>query len=207
MEDIITYVLEQITSFDISILRAIYHSMSRGVPGDILDAVMPVVTRIGDAGIVWIALSIVFMIPKKTRRTGFSMAVSLLLCLIVGNGIIKNLAMRTRPFDLPGAVVPKERLLIPAPTDYSFPSGHTMSGVAASTALFKDRSVLGFLAFVLALIIAFSRLYLQVHYPSDVLCGMILGFLMGLWGSSIVKVVADRFTKKKKEPVPAPTEE
>ena len=80
-----------------------------------------------------------------------------------------------------------------------------MSSVAAATALFKDHSVLGFLAFVLALLIAFSRLYLQVHYPSDVLGGLIIGFLMGLWGCNIVKVIADRFTKnKKKESAPAP---
>lgn len=201
--------LGQITSFDMRVLRAIYHSLSRGTAGNVLDAVMPVITRIGDFGIIWIVLSIVFMIPKKTRRTGFSMAVSLLLCLIVGNGIIKNLVMRTRPFDIEGCVVPRERLLIPPPTDYSFPSGHTMSGIAASTALFKDRSVLGFLAFVLALVICFSRLYLQVHYPSDVLGGLMIGFLMGLWGSSIVKIVADHFTKRKNKPspAPAPTEE
>lgn len=207
MEDIITYLLEQITSFDRSILRALYHGLSRGPAGNILNAVMPLITMLGDYGIIWIVLSIVFMIPKKTRRTGFGMAVSLMLCLIVGNGLIKHLAMRPRPFDLPGCTVPRERLLIPAPTDYSFPSGHTMSSVAASTALFKDHSVLGFLAFVVALLIAFSRLYLQVHYPSDVLGGLIIGFLMGLWGCNIVKVVADRFTKKKPAPAPAPTEE
>lgn len=204
MEDIITYLTEQITSFDRSILKALYHSLSRGTAGHILDNIMPLITKLGDFGIVWIILSIIFMIPKKTRRTGFSMALSLILCLIFGNGLIKNLAMRPRPFDLPGCTLPKERLLIPAPTDYSFPSGHTMSSVAAATALFKDHSVLGFLAFVLALLIAFSRLYLQVHYPSDVLGGLIIGFLMGLWGCNIVKIIADRFSKKKKETAPAP---
>lgn len=214
MEDILTYLSEQITSFDRSILRALYHSLSRGTAGHILDNIMPFFTMLGDYGIVWIVLSIVFMIPKKTRRTGFGMALSLVLCLIFGNGIIKNLVARPRPFDLPGCTLSRDRLLIPAPTDYSFPSGHTMSSVAAATALFKDHSVLGFLAFVLALAIAFSRLYLQVHYPSDVLGGLIIGFLMGLWGCNIVKVVADRFTKnkhnKKKEesvPVPVDTEE
>ena len=212
MEDILIYLSEQITSFDRSILKALYHNLSRGPAGGILDNIMPIITMLGDAGIVWIVLSIVFMIPKKTRRTGFGMAVSLLLCLIFGNGVIKHLVARTRPYDMIGAIVPRERLLIAAPGDYSFPSGHTMSSVAAATALFKDHSVWGFLAFVLALLIAFSRLYLQVHYPSDVLGGLIIGFLMGLWGCNIVKVIADHFTKNKKKkeepaPVPATAEE
>lgn len=201
--------LWQITAYDQRILKAIYDTMSHGWLGNILDTVMPKITILGDMGIVWIILTLILLIPKKTRRTGAGMAVALVLCLIFGNGIIKNLVARPRPFDMAKYTVAKENLLIPAPTDWSFPSGHTMSSVAASTALFKDHTVWGFLAFVLALTIAFSRLYLQVHYPSDVLAGLILGFLMGLWGTSIVKTVADFAAKRKKakEPAPAPTEE
>lgn len=208
MEDIFSYILSQITAYDQSILKAIHDTISTGTSGRILNVIMPKITMLGDAGIVWIVLTLILLIPKKTRRTGASMAVALVLCVIFGNIIIKNLVARPRPFDMERYALAKEHLLIAAPTDYSFPSGHTLSSVAASTALFKDHSVWGFLAFVLALTIAFSRLYLQVHYPSDVLAGLILGFLLGLWGSSIVKTVADFAAKKKKqEPVPATTEE
>lgn len=202
--------LLQITAYDQKILKAIYDTMSHGTIGNMLDTVMPKITILGDMGIVWIILTLILLIPKKTRRTGAAMAVALLLGLIFCNGILKNVVARPRPFDMAKFTVAKENLLIPAPTDWSFPSGHTVSSTAASTALFKDHTVWGFLAFVLALTIAFSRLYLQVHYPSDVLAGLVLGFLMGLWGSNIVKRVSDFAAKRKSQKqaaAPAPTEE
>ena len=98
-------------------------------------------------------------------------------------------------------ILPRNRLLVSPPTDYSFPSGHTLASFEAATALYKDHTVYGFLAFVLAILIAFSRIYLQVHYPSDVLGGAILGFLFGLLGSTIVRAVCDKWAehKSKKE--------
>ena len=187
------YLMDQISSFDHRVLVAINASMR--LP--FMDAVMPWVTKLGDGGVFWIALALVLLIPKKTRRTGAAMAVAMLLGLIIGNGLIKNLVMRTRPFDLAHPVVSRSNLLIAPPTDYSFPSGHTLASFEAATALFKDHSVYGFFAYVLAILIAFSRLYLQVHYPSDVLGGAILGFLLGLLGSSIVKSVADKMEERK----------
>lgn len=193
MNEIISYLLGEISSFDHAILWAIHsHVHTR-----FLDMIMPFITALGDGGVFWIALSLVLLIPKKTRRTGAAMAVAMLLGLIIGNGIIKNVVMRTRPFDISAAIVPREKLLIAAPTDYSFPSGHTLASFEAATALFKDHSVYGFLAYVLAILIAFSRLYLQVHYPSDVLGGAILGFLLGLLGSSIVKTIGDKMDARK----------
>ena len=168
---------------------------------------MPWITRLGDGGVFWIALALVLLIPKKTRRTGAAMAVAMLLGLIIGNGLIKNLVMRTRPFDLAHPVVSRSNLLIAPPSDYSFPSGHTLASFEAATALFKDHSVYGFLAYVLAILIAFSRLYLQVHYPSDVLGGAILGFLLGLLGSSIVKNVADKAEARKEKKLALAAEE
>ena len=193
MQDIMMYLMDQISSFDHRVLVAINASMR--LP--FMAAVMPWVTKLGDGGVFWIALALVLLIPKKTRRTGAAMAVAMLLGLIIGNGLIKNLVMRTRPFDLAHPVVSRSNLLIAPPTDYSFPSGHTLASFEAATALFKDHSVYGFFAYVLAILIAFSRLYLQVHYPSDVLGGAILGFLLGLLGSSIVKSVADKMEERK----------
>lgn len=193
MQDMWIYLADQISSFDHRVLAAINSSMR----APIMDSIMPWITKLGDGGVFWIALALILLIPKKTRRTGAAMAVAMLLGLIIGNGLIKNLVMRTRPFDLAHPIVSRSNLLISPPGDYSFPSGHTLASFEAATALFKDHTVYGFLAYVLAILIAFSRLYLQVHYPSDVLGGAILGFLLGLLGSSIVKSVADRMEARK----------
>lgn len=198
MEAILTYIMEHVTSFDRSILRALYAVMNSGPMGGFMDTVMPKITILGDNGYFWIALAVILLIPKKTRRTGTAMLVAMLLGLIFCNGLIKHLVMRPRPYDTWGFPLQRDHLLIPALNDYSFPSGHTTSSVAAATAIFKDHSVWGFAAFLLALLIAFSRLYLGVHYPSDVFGGLILGFLMGLWGSSITKTVGDRMDARKK---------
>ena len=163
----------------------------------ILDSIMPYITKLGDAGIFWIALALILLIPKKTRRTGAAMGVAMVLGLIIGNGIIKNVVARPRPFDISNTVLPRKSLLISPPTDYSFPSGHTLASFEAATALYKDHTLYGFAAFVLAILIAFSRIYLQVHYPSDVIGGAILGFLLGLLGSTIVRAVCDKWAEHK----------
>lgn len=187
LQGILDFLASQITSFDRSVLNAIHASMHVTM----LDTVMPWITKLGDDGIFWIALALILLIPKKTRRTGAAMAVAMVIGLVIGNGLLKNLFMRTRPYDAAGAAVPRSKLLIAPLDDYSFPSGHTLVSFEAATALFKDHTVYGFMAYVLAILIAFSRLYLQVHYPSDVLGGAILGFLFGLLGSRIVKSIGD----------------
>jgi Membrane-associated phospholipid phosphatase len=194
MDGILNYLADTISSYDRSILSSVnryfmHHSA--------MDVLMKYITKLGDSGIFWIALAVILLIPKKTRRTGAAMGVSLLLGLIIGNGILKNLIARPRPYDIANPVRARRALLIDPPTDYSFPSGHTLASFEASTALFKDHTVYGFLAFVLAILIGFSRIYLQVHYPSDVLGGAILGFLLGLLGSSIVRWVCDKWTSHK----------
>lgn len=193
MDTVLAFFVEHISSFDHDVLHAVNSTMR----SSFWDAVMPVITKLGDDGIFWIALAVILLIPKKTRRTGAAMGVAMLLGLIIGNGILKNLIMRPRPYDIANPVLPRSRLLIDPPTDYSFPSGHTLASFEASTALFKDHTVYGFAAFVLALLIAFSRIYLQVHYPSDVLGGAILGFLLGLAGSTIVRWVCDMWNSRK----------
>ena len=193
MEEILSFLAVHISTFDRDVLSAVNHTMRTSA----LDTIMPCITKLGDGGVFWIALAVILLIPKKTRRTGAAMGVAMLLGLIIGNGILKNLIARTRPYDLANPVLPKSRLLISPPTDYSFPSGHTLASFEAATALYKDHTVYGFLAFVLALLIAFSRIYLQVHYPSDVLGGAILGFLLGLLGSTIVRSVTQKWEEHK----------
>lgn len=157
---------------------------------------MPVITRLGNSGIFWILLAIALLLIPKTRKLGFTMAAALLMDVLLCNGIIKPLVARIRPFDLNTAV----KLIIAKPTDYSFPSGHAAASFAATSALYFRRSKLWIPAFLLALLISFSRLYLYVHYPSDVLAGIALGILLGYLAKLVTDVVfhqTDRWKKKK----------
>ena len=150
-----------------------------------LDVVMPFVSTLGNAGFIWIALTIVLLISKKHRKTGILMALALVFDVILCNGILKNAIARTRPFDVNTAI----SLLVKKPTDYSFPSGHTAASFAAVTALFFAKEKYRYQALVLAVLIAFSRLYLYVHYPTDILGGILVGILCG--------VIAYLITRKK----------
>lgn len=136
-----------------------------------LDAVMPVITRFGDGGIFWIALAAVLLIIPKTRKIGLSMGLALLTGFLVGNVFLKNVVARVRPYDVKGGV----ELLIAAPTDWSFPSGHTLACFEGAVSITLRKRAWGVPALVLAALVAFSRLYLYVHYPTDVLAGAILG--------------------------------
>ncbi len=140
-----------------------------------LDAVMPVITHLGDGGMVWIGLALVLLCIPNCRRTGVAMALALLMGLLVCNILLKPFVGRIRPFDyqlLQGKVIP---LLIEAPKDFSFPSGHTIASFEAATVLLICHRKWGIVAMTLAVLIAFSRLYLYVHYPTDVLASVVLG--------------------------------
>lgn len=152
---------------------------------DFLDAVMPVITMLGNGGIIWIICAVVLLLIPKTRKVGVVLAVSLAIEAVCCNFILKPLAARIRPFDTNTAV----QLLISPPKDFSFPSGHTGAAFAAASALFFSKNRLWIAALVLAILIAFSRLYLYVHYPTDVLGGALLGILSGWLGYMIVRLV------------------
>ena len=140
-----------------------------------LDCVMPIITHLGDGGIFWIALALILLCIPKTRKTGAAMGIALLMGLLVCNLALKPLIGRIRPFDyqlLQGKVIP---LLIEAPKDFSSPSGHTIASFEAATVLLLCHRKWGIGAAVLAVLIAFSRLYLYVHYPTDVLASVVLG--------------------------------
>ena len=147
----------------------------------VLNVVMPIITTLGNGGAIWIAIAILLLINKKYRKYGVLLSISLLLCLLVGNIFLKPTVARIRPFDLNDTI----KILIEKPMDYSFPSGHTMSSFAAATILFYMNKKIGSFAYILASRIAFSRLYLYVHFPSDVLTGLIVGVLLS---SIVIKV-------------------
>ena len=112
---------------------------------------------------------------KKYRRQGVLLLVGLIAGVLVGNACLKNLIARPRPCWLDSSV----QLLIANPTDYSFPSGHALSSVIGATVLTKTNRCFGYAAIPLAALIAFSRLYLYVHFPSDVLAAAVLGVVIG----------------------------
>lgn len=153
-----------------------------------LDAVMPVITALGNGGIFWIAAALVLMLIPKYRKAGFSMGAALLMGLLICNVILKPLVARIRPYDYQaeqfGVTI---QLLIAAPHDYSFPSGHTIASFEAATALLLHHKKLGIPAIIIAALVAFSRLYLYVHYPTDVIASMILGVGLAFLGSWLVK--------------------
>lgn len=144
-----------------------------------LDKIMVFITRFGDAGIIWIVLSIVLLLIPKTRKSGAVMVAALVVDVLLCNIVLKNLVARTRPYDVNTGV----HLLAAKLHDYSFPSGHTAASFASVTALYlAGEKKLWKFALVLACLIAISRLYLYVHYPTDVLGGILFGVISGYLG-------------------------
>lgn len=139
-----------------------------------LDKIMPIITALGTCGVVWGVVMIVFLRMRAYRKFGLILFVTLAICALLTNLVIKPLVARPRPCH----IAPEVPLLIPCPMDYSFPSGHTMSSFAAATIIFTVNPAFGVPALILAAMIAFSRLYLFVHYPSDVLAGAVFGTII-----------------------------
>lgn len=141
----------------------------------VLTPVMKGVSYLGTAGIFWILLIIALLCFKKTRKVGIVCAVSLLTEFILANLIIKPLAARVRPYEVVQGLI----CLVPPEKDFSFPSGHAGSSFACAGILIRmTPKKYGISAIVLASLIAVSRLYVGVHYPTDVLCGVLLGLLV-----------------------------
>ena len=158
-----------------------------------LDAVLPAISRTANHGELWIILAAVLLLIRGQRKYGASVACGLILDLVSCNIILKPLIGRIRPFAVNGLV----ELLIAAPTDASFPSGHTAASFAAVFALKTAGSPLWKPALAVALVIAFSRLYLYVHWPSDVLGGALLGAAVGWAGAKIVEKADNIIAKRK----------
>ena len=144
-----------------------------------LDAVLPLITRTADHGELWIILALVLLAIRSQRKYGAAVACGLVLDLVSCNLLLKPLVGRIRPFAVNAAV----ELLVNAPLDASFPSGHTAASFAAVFALRGSGSPLWKPALAVAVLIAFSRLYLYVHWPSDVLGGALLGAFLG-WAAA-----------------------
>lgn len=141
-----------------------------------MDFLMPKITLLGNGGAVWILAAVGLLATKKYRKYGAFLLAGLAIGVLIGNLTLKPLIARPRPCWLDESV----QLLIANPTDYSFPSGHTLSSVIGATVLTKANRKFGFAAIPLAALIAFSRLYLYVHFPTDILAAAVLGVGIGL---------------------------
>ena len=146
----------------------------------------------GAHGELWIAFTLLLLLFRRTRRAGFAMAVALVLYMAAGHFFLKPLFARPRPCDVDTAIT----ILVKRPHGHSFPSGHTASAFAAAFALWLQNRKLGVPALVLAAFIAFTRLYLYVHFPTDVLGGLVLGLALGALASWLVDSLANKPKKK-----------
>lgn len=166
---------------DLHILNGIQNTFRCGF----LDWFMPRFTSLGEKGWIYIVIALILLAIPAYRKWGASLAAALMLGLIFGNMMIKNIVGRTRPYDLVGHF----KLLVDPLSDYSFPSGHTMAAfeffVVACMMPIKLRYKIAAAIFSVAM--ALSRLYLYVHFPSDVLAGALLGSLFGFLGVKLVQ--------------------
>ena len=158
----------------------------------VLDALAVFFDAAGAHGELWIAFTAVLLAFRRTRKAGFAMALALCLYMVSGHFILKPLFARPRPCDVNTAIT----ILVKRPHGHSFPSGHTASAFAAAFALCLQNRKLGVPALVLAAFIAFTRLYLYVPFPTDVLGGLVLGIALGFFASWLVDSLANKSKKK-----------
>ncbi len=174
--------------FELEILDFIREHIKNGF----LDTVMPIVTMCGNLGIFWVAVALVISAKAKYRRCSITMLIGLIAGVLIGNLIVKNAVRRDRPC----WIIEIQNMLIENPQDFSFPSGHTLSSFCAASILFYYDKRLGVPAFGAAVLIAFSRMYLYVHFPTDILGGALLGILI----ASLTVKVTNKYIFKCKPP-------
>lgn len=159
--------MDIIREIDFMVLEYIREHLRNGF----LDNIMPVVTAFGNMGMFWVVVALIISAKRKYRKCSITMMIGMILGVILGNFVVKNIVRRDRPCWINEI----GDMLIANPQDFSFPSGHTMSSFIAATILFYYDKRLGVPSFGVALLIAFSRMYLYVHFPTDIIGGAMLG--------------------------------
>ncbi|MDD3221265.1 MAG: phosphatase PAP2 family protein [Clostridia bacterium] len=185
---------EFITQIDYRILLFIQEHLRF----DWLTGPLVAISHLGNSGWFWIALCILLLIPKRTRMMGVCGLLALAVGALITNVALKNIVARIRPYDQFGDLI----LLLERQSDFSFPSGHSCSSFAAACALCwsadnKNLRRLGSVSVVLAAAIAWSRLYVAVHFPSDVIAGILLGMLSAWIVCTIYKKIRKNNYHKK----------
>lgn len=159
--------------------------LNSNLSGDLADKIMMFFSLLGNGGKLWISAAVVMLFFKNWRKAGVAMLVALAIGFLITNVTVKPLVARMRPFDKYSGF----NLIIPPPTDFSFPSGHTCSSFAAAVALMFYKRKTGIAAVVVACITAFSRMYLLVHYPTDIFAGLIIGVASAYAGAFFVNKI------------------
>lgn len=180
---------QSITNIDFIILDWVHEHLTC----PFLDVFMPIVTMFGEWGLFFILAALVMLFFKRTRRTGAMMGVALFLGLLICNLGLKPAVARIRPYELRPIDF---EMLVKKATDYSFPSGHTIAAVESATVLMIRNKRFGIPAVVLAVLIAASRIYLYIHYPSDVITSLVLGVIIGFFSVYVVNKIYDTICKK-----------
>ncbi len=159
-----------------------------------LDVVMRFFTYLGNGAALWIVLGLCLLSFKKYRPTALKMALAMIFGSLLWVALLKNAVCRPRPFVLNEAV----QIIVNKPGGYSFPSGHSMVAFACATVIFLNHRRAGIAALVTAALTAFSRMYLYVHFPTDVIAGMLLGIFTG----AVVQYLFKKFAKMPKTYTP-----
>ena len=182
-----------VTQWDLDIL----HYIADNIQQDFLTPIMLVITHMAKAGIFWILLSAVLIAIKKTRAIGIACAVALMINVLACNVIFKPIIARPRPYVFDPSLL--NSLLVPEQWDYSFPSGHTSASFATAGVLpfMKAKKRLAIPLLILAVLIGLSRLYVCVHYPTDVICGAILGLCAAFLSFLVCTKILEKKLPKK----------
>lgn len=150
-----------------------------------MDFIMKNISTFFNYSIVWMVLGVVLISLKSTRAVGYEIFVALTLELLICNIFVKRISKRARPFTKNDEV----NLLINPPKDYSFPSGHTLCAFMCATIIAAHIFLVGVILFAVAVLVAFSRMYLYVHYPSDVFVGALMGIFIALISNQLVELL------------------
>ena len=154
----------------------------------LVDGLMVFITSLGDHGWFWLLMGVLLFSFPRTRILGGCMLISIAAGFLLGNVMLKNIAARQRPCWLD----PSVELLVPVPKDFSFPSGHSLVSFEGAVCIFLFNRKWGIPALMLAVLTAFSRLYLFVHFPTDVLAGIVMGIVIA-W--SVVRTAKRQMEK------------
>jgi len=178
-----------ITNIDLSIMMFIQEHLRT----DFLNEIWKFITHLGDGGWFWIGIGVVLLLFKKTRMVGITMLVSLAINGLLTNLTLKDFFARPRPFNVSEAIIP----LINKPHSFSFPSGHTSVSFAGALVMYKMLpKKAGIPAVVLAALIGVSRIYVGVHYPTDVLGGILVGIVASMSAYYLVQLLQKKIGEK-----------